>query len=177
MSGPDPEDRWQTSRDLLSELRWVRAERDGGARTGRRTLVSLVSITAAAAIVIIAMMWRHQGPINSIAVLPIENASGDPDLEFLADGITRCDLGLSPIPGLKVMSEVSVFKFKGKTKDLPAIAKTLKVKALLVGRLEQRAGVLFSVEMIDGSDSRQLWGAHYTRTTAGTLGIADRHFP
>jgi serine/threonine-protein kinase len=171
----DPEDRWQTSRDLLSELRWVAAERDGGPRTRRRTLVGLVSLIAAAAIAIVAFtMWRHQGPINSIAVLPIENASGDPDLEFLADGITEGVIrALSPIPGLKVMSEVSVFKFKGKTKDLPAIAKTLKVKALLVGRLEQRAGILsVSVEMIDGADSRQLWGAHYARTAAGTLTIA-----
>ena len=61
-----------------------------------------------------------------------------------------------------------------RTKDLQAIAKTLRVKALLVGRLEQHAGILsVSMEMIDAADSRQLWGAQYTRTSAGIVSIED----
>jgi TolB-like protein/Tfp pilus assembly protein PilF len=108
-------------------------------------------------------------------VLPLENATGDPSLEYLSDGITEGVIrALSPAPGLKVMSGASVFKFKGRTKDLQAIAKTLRVKALLVGRLEQHAGILsVSMEMIDAADSRQLWGAQYTRTSAGIVSIED----
>jgi eukaryotic-like serine/threonine-protein kinase len=174
---PDPEERWQTSRDLLSELRWVAEERERPPPNRRRKIITFVGIAAAVALAIIASTrWpRPAGPINSIAVLPLENASGDPDLEFLTDGITEGVIrALSPTPGLKVMSGASVFNFKGKAKDLPAIAKTLHVKALLLGRLEQRAGILsVSMEMIDAADSRQLWGAHYTRTTAGTPSIEN----
>jgi serine/threonine protein kinase/tetratricopeptide (TPR) repeat protein len=174
----DPEERWQTSRDLLSELRWVAEEREGGWPNRRRTIVTIFGIAATAllAAVVASTTWpRREGPINSIAVLPLENASGDPGLEFLSDGIAEGVIrALSPVPGLKVMSSASVFTFKGKTRDVRAIAKTLHVRALLVGRLEQRAGMLsVSMEMIDASDSRQLWGAQYTRTTAGILGIED----
>jgi serine/threonine protein kinase/tetratricopeptide (TPR) repeat protein len=170
----DPEERWQTSRDLLSELRWVAEDRTG--RPGRsRKVRAIVGIAAAAAMALVATtLWpRHDASINSIAVLPLENASGDPSLEYLSDGITEGVIrALSPVPGLKVMSGASVFRFKGPTKDLQAIGKTLRVKALLVGRLEQRAGTLsVSMELIDAADSRQLWGAQYTRTAAGILDI------
>ena len=172
----DPEERWQTSRDLLSELRWVAEDRTGKPRRGRK-IAAIVGIAAAAAMALAATtLWpRRDASINSIAVLPLENATGDPSLEYLSDGITEGVIrALSPAPGLKVMSGASVFKFKGRTKDLQAIAKTLRVKALLVGRLEQHAGILsVSMEMIDAADSRQLWGAQYTRTSAGIVSIED----
>jgi serine/threonine protein kinase/tetratricopeptide (TPR) repeat protein len=172
----DPEERWQTSRDLLSELRWVAEDRTGRPHRGRK-VTAIVGIAAAAAMALAATtLWpRHDASINSIAVLPLENASGDPSLEYLSDGITEGVIrALSPAPGLKVMSGASVFRFKGKTRDLQAIAKALHVKALLVGRLEQRAGILsVSMEMIAASDSRQLWGAQYTRAADGILSIED----
>jgi TolB-like protein/Tfp pilus assembly protein PilF/predicted Ser/Thr protein kinase len=175
----DPNQRWQTARDLLSEVRWVADHRAGRLRSRRRrTIGAVLGVAAAAALAIGGqrVFNRHDdGPINSIAVLPLENASGDPSLEYLSDGIAEGVIReLSPVPGLKVMSGASVFRFKGRTRDVRAIADALRVKALLVGRLEQRAGsVSVSMEMIDSSDSRQLWGAQYTRTTSGIVGIEE----
>jgi TolB-like protein/predicted Ser/Thr protein kinase/thioredoxin-like negative regulator of GroEL len=174
----DPDERWQTARDLLSEVRWVAERRPGRRRTRRRRLmVAMVGAAAAVALAIGGVrVWNGQGgPIDSIAVLPMENATGNPSLEYLSDGITEGVIReLSPVPGLKVMSAASVFRFKGKTRDLRAIASTLHVKALLVGRLEQRAdGIAITIEMIDPYDSRQLWGAHYTRTAAGILSLDE----
>ncbi len=175
---PDPNERWQTARDLLSEVQWVADRRSGRSPSvRRRTIVAALGVIAAAVLAFggWSVLNRRDEPINSIAVLPLENASGDPSLEYLSDGITEGVIrALSPVPGLKVMSGASVFRFKGKTRDLPAIAATLHVKALLVGRLEQRAGsISVSMEMIDPSDSRQLWGAQYSRTAAEMLNIDE----
>jgi serine/threonine protein kinase/tetratricopeptide (TPR) repeat protein len=176
---PDPDERWQTARDLLSELRWVADEQSTALRrpATRRKVAAWVGLAAATGLTAVAStVWlRHEKPIDSIAVLPLENASGDPSMEFLSDGITEGVIrALSPVPGLKVMSRASVFHFKGKTRDLHGIAQALHVRALLVGRVEQRAGTLsISLELIDATDSRQLWGGQYTRAAAGVLGIED----
>jgi len=175
---PDPDERWQTARDVLNELRWVAEHRSKHRRPGgRRTMMALIGVAGAAALAVVgsSVMNRNDGAINSIAVLPLENASGDPNLEYLSDGITEGVIReLSPVPGLKVMSGASVFRFKGKTRDLRAIAATLRVRTLLVGRLEERAGtVSISMEMIDPSDSRQLWGAQYTRTASDIVSIDE----
>jgi len=175
----DPNERWQTARDLLSEVRWVAEHRAERLRSRRRRMIGAVTAVAAAFALAVGgwrVYTRHDGgPINSIAVLPLENATGDPTLEYLSEGIAEGVIReLSPVSGLKVMSGASILRFKGKTRDFRAIADALHVKALIVGRLEQRAGsVSVSMEMIDPTDSRQLWGAQYTRTASGVLGIDE----
>ncbi len=173
----DPDERWQTARDVLNEVRWVAERRPGRRRARRRqVMVAIAGAAAAAALAIGGVhVWNRQGPITSVAVLPLENASGNPGLDYLSDGITEGVIReLSPVPGLKVMSGASVFKFKGKTRDLAAIASTLHVKALLVGRLEQRGDdVAITIEMIDAYDGRQLWGAEYTRRAAAILSLNE----
>jgi serine/threonine protein kinase len=81
--------------------------------------------------------------INSVAVLPFVNASGDPDAEYLSDGITESLINsLSRLPNLKVMSRDSAFRFKGKDTDAQKAARALKVRAVFKGRVIQRGGTL-----------------------------------
>src|SRR5580704_5062582 len=103
--------------------------------------------------------------INSVAVLPFVNASGDPDAEYLSDGITESLINsLSRLPNLKVMSRDSAFRFKGKDTDAQKVARVLKVRAVFKGRVIQRGGTLnISAELIDARDNSHIWGEQYSR--------------
>jgi len=88
--------------------------------------------------------------IDSIAVLPFVNANADPSIDYLSDGIPESIINsLSQLPNLKVMSRNSVFQYKGKDTNAQAVAKDLRVEAVLTGRVTQRGdGLAISVELI-----------------------------
>jgi eukaryotic-like serine/threonine-protein kinase len=114
-----------------------------------------------------------QSPISSIAVLPFVNASGDPESEYLSDGITDSLINsLSQLPNMKVMSRNSVFRFKGKETDAQAAGQALGVSAVLTGRLLQRGDNLsISVELVDAHDNSHLWGGQYDRKLSDVLSM------
>lgn len=106
--------------------------------------------------------------ITSLAVLPFVNASGDPRLDYLGDGITETVINnLSPVTGLKVISRSSVFFYKGKNVSPQDLAADLGVEAVVTGRVvEKEDSLLVSVELVDTRDSRQIWGERYDRKIA-----------
>ncbi len=116
---------------------------------------------------------RAAGPIDSIAVLPLLNASYDPNTEYLSDGITDSLINsLSELPNLKVMSRSSVFRYKGTETDAQAVGKTLGVRAVLTGKLLQRGDSLsITVELVDARDNSHLWGQQYNRKLADILSV------
>src|SRR6185295_14257746 len=97
-----------------------------------------------AAIVAAAFLWSARaGAIDSIAVLPFVNASQDPAMEYLGDGIAESLINsLSQLPNLTVMSRNSVFHYKGRETDAQEIGRGLKVRAVLTGRVMQRGDSL-----------------------------------
>ena len=103
--------------------------------------------------------------INSIAVMPFTNASGDPNMEYLSDGIGESiNNSLSQLPGLRVMSRNSVYRFKGRETDLAAAGRDLSVQAVLTGRVVLSGdNILVSVELINVADNTHIWGEHYNR--------------
>ena len=106
-----------------------------------------------------------EGTIDSIAILPFENVSGDPELEYLSDGIADSIISsLSQIASLKVMSSSAVRRYKGAIADPQLVGDELGVRAVLWGRLLQ-PGDAFSirVELVDAQDNTQIWGAQYSR--------------
>ena len=116
-----------------------------------------------------------ESPAKSIAVLPFDNQNRDPDTEYLSDGIPESIINsLSQLPNLRVMSRNSVFHYKGKDIDAPAVAKELKVQALLTGRMTQRGdGLSISVELINGQDNSQIWGQQYNRKLADVFAVQE----
>jgi len=103
--------------------------------------------------------------INSIAVMPFVNESGNPDTEFLSDGMTETLINsLSQIANLSVKARSSVFRYKGKEIDPKKVASELGVQAILTGRVVQRGEQLtLSVELIDGLTENTIWGNKYER--------------
>jgi TolB-like protein/Tfp pilus assembly protein PilF len=111
--------------------------------------------------------------INSIAVMPFANASGNSELDYLSDGITESLINsLSQIPKLSVKARSSVFTYKGKEVPPQQVAKDLSVEAILNGRVLQRGDqVLMSMELVDARTGNQLWGDQYTRTIGDLLSL------
>ncbi|HTF66105.1 MAG TPA: protein kinase, partial [Edaphobacter sp.] len=103
--------------------------------------------------------------IDSLAVLPFDNASRDPEHEYLSDGITGSLINtLAKIPKLRVMAQSTVSRYKGRDIDPQAIGHELNVRAVLTGRLMQSGGSLrIGTELVDVATGCQLWGAHYDR--------------
>jgi len=111
--------------------------------------------------------------IDSIAVLPFVNQSGDPDTEYLADGLTESIINnLTQLPSLKVIARSSVFRYKGKDADPMKAGGDLGVRAVLTGRLLQRDdSLMVSAELVDVRDNKQLWGEQYNRKVADALAV------
>jgi eukaryotic-like serine/threonine-protein kinase len=113
----------------------------------------------------IYLVLGHRKAIDSLAVLPFTNVSGDPNTEYLSDGITESLINnLSQLPNLTVMSRNSVFRYKGQEADAQAAGRDLKVQAVLTGRMVQRGDSLsIIVEFIDVRNNSHIWGEQYNR--------------
>jgi TolB-like protein len=103
--------------------------------------------------------------IESIAVLPFQNESGNADNEYLSDGMTESLIGsLSQMPKLNVKARSSVFRYKGKETDVQKIARELNVQAILTGRVLQRGDrLILNLEVVDGKTENVIWKEQYSR--------------
>ena len=111
--------------------------------------------------------------VESIAVIPFANQSGDQSSEWISDGLTESIINhLTQVPNLKVIARSSVFRYKGRETDPIAVGKALGVRAVLTGRLMHRGEtMLISTELIDVRDNKQLWGEQYERKLADMLAV------
>ena len=112
--------------------------------------------------------YRYFSPtkqIESIAVMPFVNESGNADVEYLSDGMTETLIGsLSKLPNLNVKPSSSVFRYKGKKTDALTIGRELNVHAVLNGRIVQRGDELtLSLELVDVQKDAVLWSERYVR--------------
>jgi TolB-like protein/Flp pilus assembly protein TadD len=132
------------------------------------------------AIAVFIFVLRKQSPspkgataskIQSLAVLPLTNLSGDPQQEYFSDGMTEALItDLAKIRALKVISRTSVVQFKQTTKPLPEIARELGVEAIVEGSV-MRAGnrVRITAQLVDASTDRHLWAESYERDLSDVL--------
>jgi serine/threonine protein kinase/TolB-like protein/Tfp pilus assembly protein PilF len=109
--------------------------------------------------------------IDSVAVLPFVNEGGDPNTEYLSDGITESLIrSLSQLPDLKVIARASVLRYKGREIDPKAVCAELGVRAVLTGRVVQRDGLfVVTVELADASNNSHIWGERYDRTDLSAI--------
>ena len=141
-------------------------------------------LAALAAVLLVAGYGLYQmagggvgsaGAIDSVAVLPFENAGGDPDSEYLSDGITETLINsLSTLPGLRVASRGSSFSFKGKPSSPIEAGRALNVEAVITGRVQRRGKTLIiSAEMVDVERDSQLWGEQFTRPMTAIFAVQE----
>jgi TolB-like protein/Tfp pilus assembly protein PilF len=109
--------------------------------------------------------------LDSIAVLPFENAGDEPEMEYLSDGITASIINnLSQVSRLRVVPRTTVFRYKGHSGDLPLAGRELRARVVLTGRVSQRGDNLaINVELIDAERESQLWGQRYTGSSEDVL--------
>jgi TolB-like protein/Flp pilus assembly protein TadD len=136
----------------------------------RKPIVIAVIVTAVfaaiAGVVGNSFLSRKGGaPIESIAVMPFVNESGDADVEYLSDGMTETLIrSLSQLPNLNVKARSSVFRYKGKEIDPKKIGAELNVQAVLNGRVIQRGDQLtLSLELINAETENVIWSEKYDR--------------
>ncbi|HKZ77684.1 MAG TPA: protein kinase, partial [Pyrinomonadaceae bacterium] len=129
------------------------------------TIVVLVLFGAAIGLGLYLRARTTQVAIESIAVMPFVNESGNADVEYLSDGMTETLISsLSQLPNLNVKPRSSVFRYKGKETNPQTIGKELNVQAILNGRVVQRGQELsLFVELIDVALDKVVWSQQYNR--------------
>ncbi len=111
--------------------------------------------------------------IESIAVMPFVNESGNADVEYLSDGMTETLIGsLTQLPNLNVKARSSVFRYKGKETDTKTLGNELNVQAILTGRVAQRNDQLtLSLELVDVATENAIWSQQYTRKQSDLVSL------
>ncbi len=148
----------------------------GGSRRRARMLASALTLLAVLGAGLYVFSGRQQeAAIDSIAVLPFGNVSGDPDAEYLSDGITDSVMNsLSQLRDLRVTARSMVFRYKGKQFDPLQLGRDLQVRAVLTGRVSQRGDTLIvATELMDVSNGSQVWGEQYNRPMKDVLVLQD----
>ncbi len=183
----DPEDRYQSAADMVSEIRRLQKKTGQVSRAYQIPLATApvsqpvtkpasskrLLYAGAAALIVLALVasyfaFRGNGVVDkkSIAVLPFKNQNTDEESEFFSDGITEDIINqLSKIRELRVMARPAVMRYKKTDKSLRDIGRELNVSTLLMGSV-RRVGnqVRISAELIDASTEQQLWGEAYDKT-------------
>ena len=111
------------------------------------------------------------GPIESLAVLPLDNMTGDPDQEYFADGMTEAITAeLAKIKALTVRGRTSAMQYKDSNLSIPEIAEALNVDALIEGSVVREGDdVRITVQLVHGSSDAHVWSASYTETITSVL--------
>ncbi len=178
--------RYQHASDIRTDLQRLKRDTESGKTVAsveaspgwsRRTMligaIAFVFVIAAIAVAVVYFSRSNRTSINSVAVLPFTNASGDPNLEYLSDGITEDVIDrLSGLPNLRVISRTSAFRYKRRDIEPQKVAKELGVEALVMGRLIQRGDdVSVSAELVYAREDKELWGEHYNRKLADITSV------
>jgi len=183
-----PEHRYQSAKEIVADLRRLAsgsqsiapsatpAKAPYGSKGLKAASIGVLVVVALA--LLSPMSWRGRlfspgaaAQVRSLAVLPLENFSRDPDQDFFADGMTEALItDLSKISALRVISRTSVMQYKGAKKPLPQIARELQVDAVIEGSVE-RAGdrVRITAQLIDAVNDKHLWAERYDRDVGDVL--------
>ncbi|HEV2222114.1 MAG TPA: protein kinase, partial [Candidatus Acidoferrales bacterium] len=180
--------RYQRAADMLADLQRLKRDTDSGRRdqegkaesvltsaTGPLSSTGTRTSRASAAQTTALRPGRVSKIIGSLAVLPFENVSRDPENEYLSDGIAGSLINtLATVPRLRVMAQSTVFRYKGREIDPQAIGRELNVRAVLTGRMMQSGGSLrIGTELVDVATGAQLWSAQFDRKPGDIFLIQD----
>jgi TolB-like protein/Tfp pilus assembly protein PilF len=107
--------------------------------------------------------------------LPLVNVAGDPETEYLTDGISESIINLlSQLPNLRVIPRTSAFRYKGREADLQTVGRDLNVRTVLTGKLIQRGDrLVVQTELVDVVNDAQLWGGQFNRKLEDILDVQE----
>src|SRR5579859_6369902 len=168
---------WNNGRVRLEELEQSRTSKRG--YRSLRLVIALV--TAVLSVVVLARFaYRFRGVttsrrIESLAVLPLKNLSGDPGQDYFADGMTeQLTTDLGQISALRVISRTSAMRYKGPDKSVPEIGRELHVDAVVEGSVERSGDqVRITAQLIDAPNDKHLWAKSYERDLRDVLTLQD----
>src|SRR5450432_3941367 len=178
--------RYQSAADVRADLKRIKRETETGKSaaalptTAKTTSAMKYAIAAVVliAVVMTAGLWYWRGrpstpQIESIAVIPFTNSSGNADGDFLSDGLTESLIAsLTHVPNLKVKSRNSVFRYKGKEVDAQKVGKELTVDALLTGRVVQHGDTIqVTADLTNVEDNNEIWGQQYERKASEIISL------
>ena len=185
--------RYQNAAELRADLQRLKRDTEtaripvpsgsGESRAARPSVPRSATLTGAGVVLLIlvcGVIWftrsrAHGDAIDSLAVLPFVNSGGDPDTEYLSDGISESLINnLSQLHQLRITPRTTVFRYKGKEADPQQVGHDLNVRAVLTGRLVQRGDTLVvQTELVDTEKGSQIWGAQYSRKLADVLALQE----
>jgi TolB-like protein len=180
----DPSARYQSAAEIKADLKRVQwdpgtAPAVGTAKVHRRVVTPARAVLAAALLLAAAagsyLYFGRGQKIDRLAVLPVVNAGLDASTEYVSDGITDTLIDrLSQLPGLRVISRSSVFRYKGRDADPRVVGRELDVQAVLTGRLVQQGqDVSISAELVNAHDGTRIWGGQYNRKLADLQAVQE----
>jgi len=192
----DREHRYQTAKDMLLDLKALKEELKLEAKlessaipppnvaTRRPPALPMVAVGVLIAVIGVALLYfffyrRAVAPtseIKSLAVLPLDNLSGDPSQDYFADGMTETLIAnLGKIESLRVISRTSVMQYKGARRPLPEIARELHVDAVIEGSVERAGGrVRITAQLIEAATDRHLWAESYDGDMRDVLSLQSQ---
>ena len=188
----DRDQRYQSAKDLIVDLRSLQRHTSANFETiedapahwsPKASWARLAGIAALVVLISLGVyFFARRGraidsnrQITSVAVIPFVETSGDPEMDYLSDGITDGLINsLSQLPNVKIIGHASVFRYKGKDIDARTVGSELGVDSVLTGRIVQHGkNIGISVELVDSQDNHHLWGAQYNRQVSDILAMQD----
>jgi serine/threonine-protein kinase len=168
----DPAERYQSMREMVVDLRKLtRQTKETAAPTQPRRSRPWIWAAVGAALIVIAagvVLWRQAAAAGtaggrSIAVLPMQNFSGDSSQEYFSDGVTEAIItNLAQIRSLDVISRTSVMRYKGSPKLLREIGKELGADMIVEGSVQRAGGhVVITAQLIRASTDKHIWAKSY----------------
>ncbi|MBI2955750.1 MAG: protein kinase [Acidobacteria bacterium] len=179
-----PDQRYQSARAVRLELEKMAVPAAAPSRAGvsRRGVLTVAALLIFSAAVVGTLVWYQRrsaggGPAGkpSVAVLPFQNLSAEPENEYFSDGITEEIISkLSRIESLQVASRTSVVRYKGTQKDIKEIGQELGVRYLLEGSV-RRAGerVRITAQLIDSGSGFHLWSQDFDRELKDVFAVQE----
>jgi serine/threonine protein kinase/tetratricopeptide (TPR) repeat protein len=179
----NPERRYQTVKDVRNELEGLANETESGSAAAppavqrRRFVGRLLGASLVVTLLGLAAWFSLQpgtdGPIDSLAVLPFENGSDDPDLEYLSDGLTDSLINsFAELRSIRIVHRSRVFQYKGQASPPEEVGRELGVRAVLTGQVTLRGdSLVVRAQLVDVERGSHLWGARYTREPGDLLAV------
>jgi serine/threonine-protein kinase len=187
----DRERRYSSARELLVDLRNLKSDSEpsavktsAGVAPGQRRKWLYVAVglgLAIAGILAAFLYFNRQKPpgakaIHSVAILPFSSSTADPNVDYLADGVTESLINsLSRLSQLKVIGRLTAFKYKGKEIDPQVVGKELQVDAIITGTVAQQGdSLIIQADLLDTADRSQIWGNRYSRRISDLFAVQEQ---